>query len=337
VEVREVYLTPGQTFRVGDTEVSVESRRSARTSLAREENRLGPLVGASRPMRRLYSILRAVAETHATVLVQGESGTGKELIAQALHELSGRAGELVAFDAATTDPEMVRSDLFGHEKGAFTGAETAREGAFRRAHRGTLFLDEIGELAPQLQARLLRVLETRRVSPLGSDDPVAVDVRIVAATHRDLAAMARDGEFRHDLYHRLAVVPITVPPLRERLEDLPLLIEHLTETLGLELRLGKAAREALENYTWPGNVRELRNVLERASALASGREVEPEDLLLPVVSLDPGAEAPTAEELERERIMRTLDRHGGNKTAAARALGISLSTLHRRLRSYRDA
>jgi DNA-binding NtrC family response regulator len=335
-QVREVFLEPGQAFTCGDSVIVVETRRTARTGFTSGEHRLGPLVGCSPPMRHLFGVLRAVAETHATVLVHGESGTGKELVAQALHELSGREGPLVIFDAATTDPEMMRSDLFGHEKGAFTGAAKDRLGAFRKARGGTLFLDEIGELDGPLQARLLRVLESRRVTPLGSDDPVPVDVRVVAATHRDLAAMAREGTFRHDLYHRLAVVPVTVPPLRERPEDVPLLIEHLREHLGLEVDLGEEARAALEAYPWPGNVRELRNVLERAAALSRGREVAPEDLLLPAVPVDPELGAPPQEADERERILAALERHGGNKTAAARALGISLSTLQRRLRTYRE-
>ena len=341
VQVVQAYLRPGQNFRLGDTELTVEPRRERRTGLVGEDEGLGPLVGRTPEMRRLYGVLRAVAETHATVLVQGESGTGKELVAQALHELSARRGPLVVFDCATTDPEMIRSDLFGHLEGAFTGAQRDRHGAFRAAHGGTLFLDEVGELPLDLQARLLRALESRRVTPLGSDEAVPVDVRVVAATHRDLAQASRQGSFRLDLFHRLAVVPVEVPPLRRRLADLDLLIPHLAAGLGVELRLSTAARGALARHPWPGNVRELRNVLERAAALAPGREVGPEDLLLhpgPDATA-PGVPAPEAAapgiEADRDAVLAALERNGGNKAATARELGISLSTLHRRLRRYR--
>ena len=344
LKVTEVELEPGRSCRFGATLVSLESRTEARVSPVGDEGALGDLVGRSQAMRDLYGLLRAVAPTDATVLVQGESGTGKELVARTLHARSGRAGPLVVFDAATTDPEMVRGDLFGHEKGAFTGAERPRTGAFRAADGGTLFLDEIGELPLDMQPRLLRVLETREVQPMGADRPVPVDVRVVAATHRDLATMVAEGRFREDLYHRLAVIPLRVPALRERLEDVPALIEHLLGRLGKRLEFSPEARRALETHPWPGNVRALRNTLERLAVLVQGRRVELADLALPAAgtatapSPVPGGGPGTSldlEEVERRTIEAALERCGGNRTHAARELGMSLATLKRRLRRYR--
>ena len=343
VRITAAFLEPGQVMRLGDTEVAVTPGSESRAGfVGADETGLGELIGTGPAMRRLYGTLRAVAPTHATVLIQGESGTGKELVARTLHALSGRKGPLVAFDAASTDPEMVRSDLFGHVKGAFTGAGESRDGAFRRAHGGTLFLDEIGELPLDLQSRLLRVLETREVTPLGGDSAHKVDVRLVAATHRDLEAMAQDGRFRLDLYHRLAVVPVEIPALRERPEDVPRLVEHLRTQLAPGCHFTDEAMAALEAHPWPGNVRELRNLVERMGALHAGRPIGPGELGLKASrprpapgeapAIDPGA---TMSDVERQAILAALQRNGGNKAATARDLGISLSTLHRRLRAYR--
>jgi DNA-binding NtrC family response regulator len=361
VRVIEAYLEPEMTCALGSTRLRVRRDVEARQYLLGEEPSLGALIGATQPMRELFGLLRAVAPTPTTVLIRGESGSGKEAVAKTLHELSGRAGPLVVFDASVTDPEMVRNDLFGHVKGAFTGAHGAREGAFRRAHGGTLFIDEIGELPPELQPRLLRALESREVVPVGSDEPVRVDVRVLAATHRDLDAMVRAGLFREDLFFRLSVLTVPVPPLRAVRDDIALLAEHFVRQLGLRCRLSAAASEALRAYPWPGNVRELRNVLERAAVLCGGRAIEPEHLRLP--RLEPAAPAAgdvgvaaaadaslvgsdgsrvprlTAGELkilERRMIEQALARNGNNKAAAARELGISLSTLKRRLAGYGD-
>jgi transcriptional regulator with GAF, ATPase, and Fis domain len=267
----------------------------------------------------------------------------------------------------------VRNDLFGHIRGAFTGATGAREGAFRQAHTGTLFIDEIGELPLDLQPRLLRVLETREVLPIGSDKPLRVDVRVITATHRDLEAMVRTGAFRADLFYRLSVVPIEVPALREIPEDIPLIARHLCERLQLNCRLSAAALEALQNYSWPGNVRELRNVLERAAVMCGEREIGLEDLRLsrtatpvqnaapaPAPAVSPPASGPVDPEpssadsglavkrsqpissarahlkdIERRMIVEALERTHGNKAAVARELGIPLSTLKRRLKDYK--
>ncbi len=343
--VAEAYLIPGSKWALGHSEILIR-RRADRTSAGTpEQNRLGPLVGTSERLRALYRILQAVAPTLATVLIAGESGSGKELVARTLHALSGRPGPLVVFDASVTDPEWVRNDLCGHLKGAFTGATGSREGAFRRADRGTLFIDEIGELPLELQPRLLRALENREITPIGSDRPVRVDVRVVAATHRDLAAMVRAGDFRADLYYRLCVIPVRTPALREIPEDIPLLVRHFLDQLALPCRVSPQAMEALKRHPWPGNVRELRNVLERAAALCGGREIRPEDLHLSeeptskvILETKPPIPSPASldqiKDLERAIILQTLARRRNNKAATARELGIPIATLWRKLKAY---
>lgn len=354
--LKEAVLPPGSHLRLGDTELILELGTEERTGLAPREDGLGDLVGGSPPMRELFGLLRAVAASPVSVLLLGESGTGKEGAARTLHRLSGRPGSFEVFDAGSTDPELIRSDLFGHTRGAFTGAVNSREGAFRRAHRGTLFLDEIGELPKDLQSHLLRVIETREVAPVGGDRRQPVDVRLVAATHRDLEAEAGDGRFRLDLYHRLSVVPVRMPALRERLEDLPMLVEHFRDSLGLACRFSSGALERMAAHSWPGNVRELRNLVERCGVLAAGREVTEADLgpslgrgtgIRTGQAADaaggpgpgPGAADPSGRglaDLERSAIETALARHGGNRERAARELGISPATLYRRLKSYRD-
>ncbi len=348
VRVLEAYLKPEMTCALGKTKLRVARQFEERHYQVGREQSLGSLVGGSAPMRELYGLLKAVAPSPTTVLIRGESGSGKEVVARTLHELSGRPGPLVVFDASVTDPEMVRNDLFGHIKGAFTGAAGAREGAFRRAHGGTLFIDEIGELPLDLQPRLLRALESREVVPVGSDQPVPVDVRVLAATHRDLDAMVGEHAFRADLFFRLSVITVPVPPLRRVKEDIPLLASNFAKQLGLRCNLSRAALEALTAYHWPGNVRELRNVLERAAVLCRDDEIGPEHLRLPssdreapeqagepLEALASASDAPSQlRDLERQMIEEALIRNGHNKSAAARELGISLSTLKRRLGQY---
>ena len=373
VRITEAYIPVDAECRFGYSRLVIRQHTEERKVAVPRQDHLGELVGASERMRELYGLIRAVAPTPTTVHLRGESGAGKELVARTLHTFSGRSGPLVVFDASVADPEMVRNDLFGHVKGAFTGATGAREGAFRQAHTGTLFIDEIGELPLDLQPRLLRVLETREVLPIGSDKPLRVDVRVITATHRDLEAMVKVGAFRADLFYRLSVVPIEVPALREIREDIPLLVRHLCERLQMNCRLSAKALEALQNYSWPGNVRELRNVLERAVVLCGEREIGPEDLRLPKIAApvqniapapapavsppEPGsiASAPSPDgsgpaikrsqsisnarihlrDIERRMIVEALERTNGNKAAVARELGIPLSTLKRRLKDYR--
>lgn len=356
VRVREGYAKEGSRIQVGETVLELKSRTENHYAVMREEDGLGPLVGGSSRMRELYALIRAVAPTPAPVLVQGESGTGKELAARAIHELSGRSGPLVVFDAAATSPDLIRSELFGHAKGAFTGAAESREGAFRRADGGTLFLDEFGELPLTLQPNLLRALESREVTPVGSDRTYPVDVRVVVATNRDLESEVRAGRCREDLYHRIAVVRLKLPPLRERREDVPGLVRHFAAKLAADSELGADVLECLARHDWPGNVRALRNTIERLGIVARGRRATPRDLDLPgavaaspagsvdpVAALAPVASVPAAdasgktlEQAEREAILAALRRTGGNKSAAARLLGIALTTLKRKLASIPD-
>lgn len=331
MQIQEGLFDQAVEVQVGPVRLAIRRAPAQKTGFVPRQGRLGPLIGESPKMLELFAILRAIAKTPATVLIQGETGTGKELVAQALHELSGRKGPLVVFDATSSDPTMVRGDLFGHLKGAYTGAEAERPGAFRAAHGGTLFLDEIGELPLDLQPRLLRALESRTVLPLGADRPQPVDVRVVSATHRDLLAMVKEGSFREDLYHRLSVVPLEVPALRERPSDIPLLLSHLSEKLGLRCQFTPEATRALATHPWPGNVRAFRNHLERLSAMHPGQTLRAEQLALP--GADPEVLRDAHEDPERALIEKALARCRGNKTQAARVLGMSLSTLKRRIKS----
>ncbi|MDS4068407.1 MAG: sigma 54-interacting transcriptional regulator [Candidatus Competibacter sp.] len=362
VRITEAYVPTKAECRLGYSQLQIRQHTEERKVAVPRQDHLGELVGASERMRELYGLIRAVAPTPTTVHLHGESGAGKELVARTLHAFSGRPGPFVVFDASVADPEMVRNDLFGHIKGAFTGATGSREGAFRQAHTGTLFIDEIGELPLDLQPRLLRVLETREVTPIGSDKSARVDVRVITATHRDLAGMVRSGTFRADLFYRLSVVPIDVPALREIREDIPTITEHLCRQLQLNCRISGSAMAALQHHDWPGNVRELRNVLERAAVLCGDREIRPEDLRLPrefqpvqaptpAVPIRPFAPPSSPEpisapkpvpadarahlkDMERQMILEAMTRNRNNKAAVARELGIPLSTLKRRLKDY---
>jgi len=291
--------------------------------------------------------LARVAKTGATVLLQGESGTGKEVAARLLHETSPRAKKpFIAINCAVLTEELLESELFGHEKGSFTGAHAQRRGRIELADGGTFFLDEVGELKPALQAKLLRVLEERRFERLGGSTSVTVDVRWVAATNRDLRTMAQEGKFREDLYHRLAVFPIRLPPLRERREDILPLAESLLAQLsalagrGAGPQLEDRAKARLQGEDWPGNVRELRNVLERATILADGALIKPEHLWIegrvaPAADmLAEAADEGSIADLERQMIQRTLAAVGGNRRLAATKLGIGLRTLYEKLKRY---
>ncbi|WP_029895451.1 sigma-54-dependent transcriptional regulator [Desulfohalovibrio reitneri] len=314
----------------------------------------GPdMVGQSAPMRRLAELIEQVGPSEATVLIQGESGTGKELVAERLHTASQRAdGPLIKVNCAALPHELLESELFGYEKGAFTGANKAKPGRFQLAHGGTIFLDEVGELDTGLQAKLLRVLQERTVEPLGSTRQVKVDVRIIAATNRDLEAEAQKGNFREDLYYRLAVLVVRIPPLRERMEDLPLLAAHLLRKLGEKNRkdvrdVSPAFLEALRGHDWPGNVRELENVLERALVLARADSLTP-DLLPPQLRAGGGDAAAGGEsaaegaqeegisldQAEKSALEDALRRHGGHRQKTADALGISRRTLQYKLKKY---
>ena len=333
-------ITPifgNEEFRVGPVALRVERELMEHTSTAPG---FGDMVGAAPAMLRLFGQLRRMAGHHYTVLVVGPSGTGKELIARAVHENSARADRaFVALNCGAISETLFESELFGHEKGAFTGADRRRDGAFHEADGGTLFLDEVGELPEAAQAKLLRALETGEVRRVGSTRASTPDVRIVAATNRDLAAEVAAGRFRQDLFFRLDVLSVQVPALRERLEDLPALCAHLCGTLGPTVEVLPAAMAVLERHAWPGNVRELRNVLTRAFVLG-GPRIGPESLSFhriptqteaaPVVADSSGV----LEQQQRAFIQAVLNRHGQNRSAAARELGIARSTLHYKMRRF---
>ncbi len=314
----------------------------------REKYRLENIVGRSEAMLQVFKTAARVASTDATVLILGESGTGKELVARAIHMSSPRCGgPFVAVDCGAIAEGVLESELFGHARGAFTGAQSSRRGLFEEANKGTLFLDEIGDVGPNLQARLLRALQEGTIRRVGTNEPVAVDVRAVAATNKELEHAVKEGAFRADLYYRLNVVTIRIPPLRERREDIPLLAEHFAQKHGRGegATLSPAARELLVAYDWPGNVRELENVLARALALSPSGVVLPEDLPdairrvsrpVPLPGAGSGGERPTLSELERRYAAQILQETGGNKTRAAEILGIDRKTLYRLL-GERDA
>lgn len=346
-----------------------EDNRELRAALDKRYGLEG-LVAVSEPMHRVFDLVRQAGRTEATVLILGESGTGKELIARALHRLSPRAqNRFVAINCAALTESLIESELFGHVKGAFTGAHESTEGKFEYAHGGTLFLDEIGDMPLSTQAKLLRVLENREIVPVGANAPRPVDVRILAATNRDLRARAADGRFREDLFWRLAVVTVELPPLRERLEDLPLLAEHFLRLLREKhghpvTHIDEGLLRRLRAHSWPGNVRELRNLIETMTVLDRDGRLGVDDLpphlrdlpeaesaALPLRSAEADPEQPSAgeatpapegyvllghslEEVERDLIAATLDAVDHNRQRAAERLGIGERTLYRKIKAF---
>ncbi len=316
----------------------------------RDNGSFGKMIGGSAEMRRIYQVIEQAAPTSASVLVTGESGTGKELVAQTVHTLSPRGPHpFVPLNCAAIPDTLLESELFGHEKGAFTGAIARRAGCFELANRGTLFLDEIAEMTPATQAKLLRVLQERSFRPLGGQREQSVDIRVVAATNVEPGEAVRQGKLREDLFYRLNVFAIRLPPLRERKDDLPLLTEAFVREFNA--RNGRSVTgvsdrvaQAFQNYDWPGNVRELRNVIERATIVARGSLIDVQDLPpLSTGSAPPPvqggaslAAGTTVDEAERKLIELTLDHTGGNKTRAADLLGISLKTLHNKLNRMKE-
>jgi DNA-binding NtrC family response regulator len=350
------YLTkPLRTQALLDAVQRVLERSRARRVQARQRRRMGDhlagLVGASRPMLRLFERIRRVAASHAPVLVVGETGSGKDLVAQSVHRASGRE-PFVPVNCGAIPDHLMEAELFGHVKGAFTGADRDKSGLFQAAHGGTLFLDEIGELPLALQPKLLRVIESGEVRQVGAVAPEHVDVRIVAATHRDLEGKVEAGEFREDLYWRVNVLHLDVPPLRERPTDIPLLVEHFCvklqrrsgepDSLEGEFCVTPTALAALLEYPWPGNVRQLRSVIERALTFAEGGEVDLDDLPGDIrrAAQSTGRVRSAADrqltlaELEREYVYEVLRRTGGNKSRAAQWLGVPRRTLYRRLEEF---
>ena len=355
----EDYLTkpldPNKLQRLLERLAEINEQKRENQALRRQLNdrgRFGRIIGNSPAMRSLYQVLEQAAPTPASMLILGESGTGKELVAQTIHQLSPRsAAPFVAINCAAIPDTLLESEIFGHEKGAFTGATDRRAGCFELADRGTLFLDEIAEMTAATQVKLLRVLQERKFRRLGGRTEQEVDVRVLAATNIDPVSAIREGKLREDLYYRLNVFSISLPPLRQRKDDLALLIQaFIDEFNSRDHRTVKSvspqAMRQLEQYEWPGNVRELRNVIERATILARGDLIEPAHL--PVFGPAPSAAAPaapangvtiapgmTVDEAEQKLIMATLESAGGNKTRAAEMLGISLKTLHNKLNRFK--
>jgi DNA-binding NtrC family response regulator len=330
-----------------------EENRALRTRLAGASN-FGGMIGKSEAMRRVFSTIEKVSETDVTVLILGESGTGKELVAEEIHRRSGhRTGEFVAMNCAAMPAELIESELFGHEKGAFTGAASRRKGKFEAADGGTIFLDEIGDMSVTTQAKVLRVLESRRIERLGGDASIPVDVRVVSATHKNLEAEIAEGRFRQDLYYRLRVVTIDLPPLRERREDIPLLsndmLARYASLYGMRCReIDPEAMRHLVQYDWPGNVRELRNAIERSVVLANSERLTVEDLPPEIARGAAPAAVPSdadalevpyvkdfkeaRREFERIYIERRLAETGGNVTRAAELLDMHRQSLQHKLR-----
>jgi DNA-binding NtrC family response regulator len=328
--------------------LKLDALRRENARLRQEIDRLqgfGELIGESAAMKAIYRVIGTVSENKSTVLISGESGTGKELVARTIHQRGPLAPRpFVAINCAGLSETLLDSQLFGHRRGAFTGAVNDHDGVFRAAEGGTLFLDEVAEIPLSLQAKFLRAVEQREVTPLGASLPVPVDVRIIAATNRDLEAEARTGRFRTDLFYRLDVVHMELPPLRARLEDVPLLVEHFLERFSRQYqvapkRVAAEATDRLRAHTWPGNVRELQNAIERAFALSVADTITLDDLPPALREREsPAAEAPgelpTLEQTERRLFAAALRKSGGNKNEAARLLGIDRQRLYRKIEKY---
>jgi len=355
-EVKEAYLRAGSVIGLGACELKFTPFEERIEILPSDKEALGEMVGKSPAMREIFGLIERIAPTDATVLIEGETGTGKDLIARTLHQLSPRADKpFIVVDCGAVAGTLIESELFGHEKGAFTGAVTARQGAFELASGGTVFLDELGELSLDLQPKLLRVLEQRELRRVGGTKTLKVDLRVIAATRKDLRSEVEKGKFREDLYFRLGVVPITAPALRERREDIPLLIDAMLKKLatssggGAAVELTEATRAALMAHDWPGNVRELRNVIERALALGA----DPGMLVAPLgagephkgaalrdgVEFEPGVSFRETKErwnelFERRYLTWLIRRADGNISKAARDADMDRKYLHKLLRKY---
>ncbi|OGQ07468.1 MAG: hypothetical protein A3G32_00880 [Deltaproteobacteria bacterium RIFCSPLOWO2_12_FULL_40_28] len=292
------------------------------------------MVGKSAAMRNLFSKILKVARSGLSILIEAESGSGKELVAKCLHDLSELKGPLVVVNCGAISPNLIESELFGHEKGAFTGAFQRHLGAFEQAHGGTLFLDEIGELPIELQPKLLRVLENQMVRRVGGANEVSVKVRVVAATNRNLTELVKKGLFREDLYYRLYVVPLQIPPLKERTEDIPLLARYFIEQAGSPRLLNEASIRKLVTHSWPGNVRELKNAILRSLVLSEANPLGVTDIDLSSIPFYKGEDEINLEDVEKSKIEEAINRCGGNKTKAAEMLGIAKSTLFKKLKDY---
>jgi transcriptional regulator with GAF, ATPase, and Fis domain len=354
VRIREAFLTQGAMIRAGRTEIKFVSQDETFEITPHKKDRFGPLIGSSTAMRKIYTIIEKIAATDVTVIIEGESGTGKELVAAAIHEKSKRNKKpFVVFDCSAVAANLIESELFGHEKGSFTGATGLRHGAFELADSGTVFLDEIGELQIDLQPKLLRVLESRTIRRVGGDRPMPIDVRVVAATNRNLEQEVKKGNFREDLFYRLNVVPIHLPPLRKRKEDIPLLVESFIEIYKSENPtkqvdgVSASAMELLMAYDWPGNVRELKNTVNRAISFMDGSQIQPDDIpervRIPVAKAEleirddmgfKDAKEQWVASFEKQYLTDILKRNNFNISAAAKEAGIDRKSVQRLVKKY---
>jgi transcriptional regulator with PAS, ATPase and Fis domain len=343
-QVREVVLTPGSMVTLGGTRIIIEGDLTVPPTALIEH--FGNAIACSDEMKQVFGLLGKLAPSEVTITLLGETGVGKDVLARAVHELSARGdGPFVVFDCGAVTASLIESELFGHERGAFTGAVAERQGAFERAVGGTLFLDEVGEMPLDLQPRLLRALEQREVRRVGGGTEIPVDVRVIAATNRDLGGEVAAGRFRQDLFFRLNAAVVQVPPLRQRKDDLPLLIETiLAETKG-DVHVAPSALQALSSYDWPGNVRELRNVITTALAMVvDGPVLDVRHLMFPAAATAAAKREPSLdrlplggqslEQLERAAIKQTLEQENGNRTRTAKVLGIAPSTLYEKIKKY---
>ena len=353
-EVREAYLRAGSVVTVGTVQIKFQPFQERIEILPSERERMGGVVGRSVAMREIFGLLERVAPTEATIHIEGETGTGKDLLARTIHDNSNRArGPFEVVDCGAVAGTLIESELFGHEKGAYTGATATRQGAFELAHGGTLFLDELGELSLDLQPKLLRVLEQREIRRVGGNRTIRVDIRVIAATKKDLKKEVQKGKFREDLYFRLAVVPLYVPPLRERKEDIPMLVDEFAQKLGSAKNMPKETIDLLMAHDWPGNVRELRNVLERGHYLSKQMGPAAFSLIsIPGgVPQKPQAEAGQmsfdatqsyrwnkerwTEEFELQYLRWLLARSGGNISKAAREADMDRKYLHKLIKKHK--
>ncbi len=340
-DVEELKLIVKKTL---DKQALIDENRAFKRA-QRERGSIHNIIGSSAKMQGIFQMIETVAEVQSTVLITGESGTGKELVARAIHDISPRAERpFISINCGAFTETLLESELFGYVKGSFTGANTNRKGLFEAANRGTIFLDEIGEMSPAMQVKLLRVLQERRVRPVGAHEEIPVDARVIAATNRDLKQMSADGTFREDLFYRISVIPIHLPPLRERAEDIPDLVDHFVEKFcsmsGRSLSISPKAMQLLEGYVWSGNVRELEHVIERAVALERGEEIQPERLPEHVTNYNAErikAEFNLPEEglnlsahldnLEKTYVIEALRMTAGNQTKAADLLQMQVRSL----------
>jgi transcriptional regulator with AAA-type ATPase domain len=344
--VKGSIIESGSKIEIGKTGFNFILSEDTPMLLDRKDDHLCEIIGISQKIQALLTFCKKAASCDATILINGETGTGKELIAKTIHSLSRRSSEpFITIDCGSIPRDLIESELFGHEKGAFTGAQNQRKGAFERGHKGTVFLDEIGELPKEMQPKLLRILEEREFKRVGGDTHIQTDIRVIAATNKELNVEITKGNFREDLFFRLYVIPISLPTLRERKEDIPLLTEHfikknqmLSET-GSQVTISDEALQKMSDYSWPGNVRELRNIIERAIVNSDMHQISAEDIqFIPTIKEDNksfSSSNASLEEVEKQTIINALKEQGGNKKATAKVLGIAYSTMCEKVKKYK--